>query len=94
MPKAIWNGMVIAESDTTEVVEGNHYFPTDSIRSEYFEMSNHETVCGWKGTANYYHVLVDGERNQDAAWYYANPKPEAQNIANHVAFWKGVEVQK
>ncbi len=93
MPKAIWNGKVIAESDQTEVVEGNHYFPADSIISEYFEKSATESVCGWKGTASYYHVVVDGQRNDDAAWYYANPKPEAQNISGQVAFWKGVELQ-
>ena len=93
MPKAIWNGKVIAESDQTEVVEGNHYFPADSISSEYFEKSATESVCGWKGTASYYHIVVDGQRNDDAAWYYANPKPEAQNISGHVSFWKGVEIQ-
>ena len=92
MPKAIWNGQVIAESDTTEVVEGNHYFPADSIKADCFEKSDHTSVCGWKGTANYYHVVVDGQQNDNAAWYYADPKPEAQNITNHVAFWKGVEV--
>ena len=92
MPKAVWNGHVIAESDNTEVVEGNHYFPADSVKTEFVEKSDHTSVCGWKGTANYYHVVVDGERNEDAAWYYAEPKPEAQNIAGYVAFWKGVEV--
>ena len=93
MPKAIWNGQVIAESDATEVVEGNHYFPPDSIASEFFEASENTSFCGWKGTANYYHVVVDGQRNDDAAWYYAEPKPEASNIAGYVAFWKGVDVQ-
>ena len=93
MPKAIWNDTVIAESDKTEVVEGNHYFPPDSIRSEYLERSTTETVCGWKGTASCYHVVVDGERNEDAAWYYGSPKAAAENITGHVAFWKGVEVQ-
>ena len=92
MAKATWNGKVLAESDATEVVEGNHYFPADSLASEYFEQSDHTSVCGWKGTANYYHLAVDGQRNENAAWYYADPKPEAQNIAGHVAFWKGVEV--
>ena len=92
MPKAIWNGQVIAESDSTEVVEGNHYFPADAINKEHFEESSHTSVCGWKGTANYFHVVVDGKRNENAAWYYAEPKPEAQNIAGYVAFWKGVEV--
>lgn len=92
MPKATWNGQVIAESVATEVVEGNHYFPADSIKTDCFEQSDYTTECGWKGTANYYHVVVDGQRNEDAAWYYASPKPEAQNIAGYVAFWKGVEV--
>ena len=92
MPKAVWNGQVIAESDSTEVVEGNHYFPADSVKAECVEKSDHTSVCGWKGTANYYHVIADGERNENAAWYYATPKPEAANIAGYVAFWKGVEV--
>ena len=93
MPKAIWNGQVLAESDVTEVVEGNHYFPADAIQSEFFEPSSHTSVCGWKGTANYYHVVVDGERNENAAWYYTEPKPEAKNITGLVAFWKGVGVE-
>ena len=93
MPKAIWNNTVIAESDETVIVEGNHYFPTDSIRTEFFEESSTETVCGWKGIASYYHVVVNGQRDEDAAWYYAAPKPAAENIQNHVAFWKGVEIQ-
>lgn len=92
MPKAVWNGQVIAESDSTEVVEGNHYFPADSVKADCVEKSDHTSVCGWKGTANYYHVIADGERNENAAWYYATPKPEAANIAGYVAFWKGVEV--
>ena len=92
MPKAIWNGQVIAESDSTEVVEGNHYFPADAIHRQHFETSDQTSVCGWKGTANYYHVVVDGARNENAAWYYSEPKPEARNIAGFVAFWKGVEV--
>ena len=92
MPTASWNGAVIADSDNTEVVDGNHYFPASSIRKEFFEESAKETVCSWKGTANYYHVVVDGKRNDDAAWYYPEPKSAAANIASHVAFWKGVEV--
>lgn len=92
MPKAIWNGEVIAESEATEVVEGNHYFPAGAVRKEFLEASDHTSECGWKGTANYYHVVVDDARNANAAWYYANPKPEARQIANCVAFWKGVEV--
>lgn len=92
MPKATWNGQVIAESDETVVVDGNHYFPPDAITKEHFQASDTTTVCGWKGTANYYHVVVDGQRNEDAAWHYPNPKPDAEHIRGHVAFWKGVEV--
>ncbi|REJ84337.1 MAG: DUF427 domain-containing protein [Planctomycetota bacterium] len=93
MPKAIWNGAVLAESDDTEVVEGNHYFPPDSLRREYFRKSDATTFCGWKGTASYYDLEVDGQTNQQAAWSYEDPKPEAENIKGHVAFWKGVQVQ-
>ncbi len=93
MAKAIWNGAVVAESDQTEVVEGNHYFPPGAIRSEYFRASETTSVCGWKGTASYYHLDVDGQTNEDAAWYYASPKPEAERIAGFVAFWKGVSVE-
>ena len=92
MPKAIWNGAVLAESDQTEVVEGNHYFPPDAVRREYFKESSHHTVCGWKGTASYYTVEVNGQANPDAAWYYPAPKDAAKNIAGYVAFWKGVQV--
>lgn len=92
MIRAIWNERVVAESATTEVVEGNHYFPADSVKPEYLEASEHTSECGWKGTANYYHVVVAGERNENAAWTYREPKPEADNIAGYVAFWKGVEV--
>ena len=94
MPKATWNGKLLAESDQTEIVEGNHYFPADSITKEYFRESDTTTVCGWKGTASYYDVVVDGEVNNDAAWYYPTPKEAAANIAGYVAFWKGVEVAK
>lgn len=93
MPQAIWNGRVVAESEATVVVEGNHYFPPQSIHSEFFEPSETRTVCGWKGTATYCHLAVDGERNEDAAWFYPDPKAEAAEIAGHYAFWKGVEVQ-
>ena len=92
MAKAIWNDQVLAESDETEIVEGNHYFPPDSLNREHFRESDATTVCGWKGTANYYDVVVDGEVNQQAAWYYADPKQAADNIKGYVAFWKGVEV--
>ncbi len=90
--KATWNGAVLAESDATVVVEGNHYFPIESIRTEHFVPSATHTVCGWKGTASYYTVEVDGQKNPDAAWYYPEPKDAAKNIAGHVAFWKGVSV--
>jgi uncharacterized protein (DUF427 family) len=90
--KATWNGAVLAESDRTVVVEGNHYFPPDALRREFFEPSATHTVCGWKGTASYYTVVVNGERNPDAAWYYPETKPEAAQIAGYVAFWKGVTV--
>jgi uncharacterized protein (DUF427 family) len=90
--KASWNGAVLADSENTLVVEGNHYFPPDTLNREYFESSPTHTVCGWKGTASYYHLRVDGQQNPDAAWYYPDPKPEARNIAGYVAFWKGVEV--
>ncbi|HVW97075.1 MAG TPA: DUF427 domain-containing protein [Mucilaginibacter sp.] len=90
--KAIWNDRVIAESDSTIVVENNHYFPPDSINMEYFKPSATHTTCPWKGLASYYTVEVDGAKNPDAAWYYPDPKPAAANIADYVAFWKGVKV--
>jgi uncharacterized protein (DUF427 family) len=94
MPKATWNGKVIAEAprDAVEVVEGNVYFPADAVRREYLQPSDTHTVCGWKGTASYYHVAVDGEVNSDAAWYYPEPKDAARNIKDRVAFWKGVVI--
>ena len=93
MPKAIWKETIIAESDETEIVDGNHYFPADSIVKEHFEASDTTTVCGWKGTANYYNIIVDGQTNPDAAWYYTDPKLAAENIRGRVAFWKGVTVK-
>ena len=90
--KAIWNGAVLAESDDTEVVEGNHYFPAESLKTEYFQPSETHSVCPWKGTASYYDVVVNGDVNGDAAWYYPEAKPDAKNIEGRVAFWKGVEV--
>jgi|SRR5271156_6755164 len=93
MAKAIWENAVIAESNQTVEVEGNQYFPADSIKSEYFKPSPKHSECPWKGTASYYNVEVNGKTNADAAWFYPNPKPEAQQIQNHVAFWKGVKVQ-
>ncbi|REJ77823.1 MAG: DUF427 domain-containing protein [Acidobacteria bacterium] len=92
--KAIWNGKTIAESNDTVVVENNHYFPADSIVKDHFKPSETTSFCGWKGTASYYSIEVDGETNPDAAWYYPDPKPDAENIRNRVAFWKGVEVRE
>ncbi|KAM3098569.1 DUF427 domain-containing protein [Phormidesmis sp. 146-35] len=94
MPKATWNGTVIAESDRCEVVEGNQYFPADSIKREYFKDSSTHTTCPWKGVASYYTVEVDGQENKDAAWYYPTPKDAAKNITGYIAFWKGVKVEK
>lgn len=91
--KATWNGAVLAESDKTIAIEGNHYFPPDSIRAEHFKPSGTHTVCPWKGTASYYTIEVDGKQNPDAAWYYPEPKDAAREIAACVAFWKGVKVE-
>jgi uncharacterized protein (DUF427 family) len=93
MPRAIWNGAVLAESDRCLVVEGNQYFPPAGVKREYFKPSETHTVCGWKGTASYYDVVVDGQVNKDAAWYYATPKDAAAQIAGYVAFWRGVKVE-
>ncbi|AMW31143.1 DUF427 domain-containing protein [Arthrospira platensis] len=93
MAKAIWNGVVIAESDNCEVVEGNQYFPPDSIKQEYFRNSDTHTTCGWKGVASYYTLEVEGELNKDAAWYYPSPLPAAKNIEGYIAFWRGVKVE-
>lgn len=90
--KATWNGVTIAESDNTVLVEGNHYFPADSVNRDYITFSNHQTTCPWKGKASYLSLLVDGEMNTDAAWFYAEPKPEADEIKGLIAFWKGVKV--
>ncbi len=90
--RATWNGQVIAESDDTVVVEGNHYFPASSLKREFFAPSDHTTHCPWKGDASYYDVTVDGKVNAGAAWYYPSPKPAASEIADRVAFWRGVEV--
>lgn len=92
--KAIWNNTLIAESDATEVVESNHYFPADSIKKEYFKSSDTHTTCPWKGKASYYTLEVDGKKNEDAAWYYPEPKEAAKQIKGSVAFWKGVSVEK
>ncbi|MEL7363388.1 MAG: DUF427 domain-containing protein [Bacteroidota bacterium] len=90
--KATWNDATLADSDDTVVVEGNHYFPTSALDQAHFEASSHTTRCPWKGTAHYYHVVVDGQRNENAAWYYPEPKPAASEIKDRVAFWKGVRV--
>jgi len=93
MVKAIWNGAVVAESDRTEVVEGNHYFPADALRNEFFRQSNTQSVCPWKGRARYYTLIVGGKENADAAWYYPEPKSAVNRIAGLVAFWKGVRIE-
>ena len=90
--KAIWNGAVLADSDRTVVVEGNHYFPSASTNRQYFRASETHTTCHWKGEASYYDVVVDGKVNHDAAWYYPEPSDAAKQIKDHVAFWKGVQV--
>jgi uncharacterized protein (DUF427 family) len=92
MPSASWRGQVIAESERFETVEGNIYFPPDSLKRDFFRDSATTTICPWKGTAQYYSVVVDGQENRDAAWYYPEPKPAAENIRRHVAFWRGVTV--
>jgi uncharacterized protein (DUF427 family) len=94
MASASWNGVVIAESDNTIVVEGNHYFPRDSIKAEYFSDASARTSCPWKGMASYFDVVVDGQVNAEAAWYYPDPKPAASDIKNYVAFWRGVKVSR
>ena len=93
MARAIWNGAVIAESDETVIVEGNHYFPPTAVKREYLRESATHTVCPWKGTASYYDVVVEGNVNKDAAWYYPEPKEAARQIAGYVAFWRGVRVE-
>ena len=93
MARAIWNGVVLAESDHCEMVEGNHYFPPDAVHREHLRDSATHTHCPWKGDASYYDVVVDGATNRDAAWYYPAPKAAASNIKDHVAFWKGVRVE-
>jgi len=92
MPQATWNDELIAESDTFESVEGNVYFPPGAVKRDHLEPSDTTSVCPWKGTASYYHVVAGGRTNRDAAWYYRDPKPAAADIKNHIAFWKGVEV--
>lgn len=93
MPKAIWNDAILAESNDTIVVEGNHYFPSSALNHQYFTESDARTVCSWKGTASYYDLIVDGQVNQKAAWYYPDPKDAAQQIKGYIAFWRGVKVE-
>jgi uncharacterized protein (DUF427 family) len=92
--KATWNGATLAESNDTIVVEGNHYFPPESINDDLFKKTDHQSECPWKGTAHYYSITVDGDQNKNAAWYYPEPKEAAKEITNHVAFWNGVEVEE
>jgi uncharacterized protein (DUF427 family) len=91
--KAIWNKTVIAESDDIELVEGNHYFPESSLKREFTTFSNHKSTCAWKGQASYLSLMVNGEMNTDAVWFYADPKPEAEMVRGRVAFWKGVSIE-
>jgi uncharacterized protein (DUF427 family) len=94
MARAVWNGKVIAESDETETVEGNIYFPEASLKREYFRPSSTTSTCPWKGQARYFNLIIEGQDNPDAAWYYPDPKPAARKIKGYVAFWRGVEIEK
>jgi uncharacterized protein (DUF427 family) len=94
MVRAVWKDTVIAESDQTVIVEGNHYFPRDAVREASLRPSETHTVCGWKGVASYYNVVVEGDINKDAAWYYPEPKDAARQIAGRIAFWRGVKVEE
>ena len=93
MAKAFWGGRLIAESSATVVVEGNQYFPAEAVKKDFLKPSNHTSICPWKGTAHYYHVAVEGMKNENAAWYYPDPKPAASEIKDRIAFWKGVRVE-
>lgn len=93
MPKAVWNGVVLAQSADTVVVDGNHYFPPSALKKEHFRPSPTRSVCSWKGEASYYHIEAGGRVNEDAAWYYPSPKEAAKDIAGRVAFWKGVAIE-
>ena len=94
MAKAVWNGQVLAESEKFETVEGNIYFPDETVKREFLRHSSTTSSCPWKGQARYYTIVVDGQENQDAAWYYPDPKPAARSVRHHIAFWRGVEVSK
>lgn len=93
MAKAIWNGVILAESDNCQIVEGNFYFPPETINKQYFQTSDTHTTCGWKGVASYYTISVNGQQNKDAAWYYPQTTEKANNIQGYIAFWKGVKVE-
>ena len=93
MPRAVWNGAVIAESEDTVVVEGNHYFPPESVNREFLQESSAHTVCPWKGVASYYDIVVEGQTNEGGAWFYPEPSDAASEIRDHIAFWRGVEVE-
>jgi uncharacterized protein (DUF427 family) len=93
MIRAVWNGVTVAEAIETSVVDGYHYFPPESVRFEYLQASPHRSVCGWKGEASYYTIVVDGRVNQDAAWVYSDPKPAADGIKGHIGFWRGVSIE-
>lgn len=90
--KAVWNDTILAESDNTIIVEGNQYFPSESVKMEFFKKTNTKTTCSWKGVASYYSIVANGKTNEDCAWYYAEPTEAAKKIKNHVAFWKGVKI--
>ena len=94
MVKAIWKDKLIAETDNFEMVEGNYYFPPESVKKEFLKNSDTHTTCPWKGLASYYDIVVEGEVNKDAAWYYPDPNPAANKIKNYIAFWKGVEIKE
>ena len=94
MAKAVWNGQTLAESERTEMGEGNIYFPEETVKREFLKTSSTTSSCPWKGQARYYTIIVDGQENPDAAWYYPDPKPAARNVKHHIAFWRGVEVTK
>lgn len=93
MAKATWGGKIIAESNETVVVEGNEYFPPEAVTAQYLKSSSHTSICPWKGTAHYFHIEVNGMKNENAAWYYPEPKPAAAEIKGRIAFWKGVRVE-
>lgn len=92
MAKAVWNDVIIAESDATVIIEGNHYFPKEAVKAEYLQASEHHSICFWKGEASYYDIVVNGQVNLNAAWYYPEPSKAAEKIKGYIAFWRGVKV--